>query len=641
MRIFQTSARNFIFRICFFLQMAIILSIGCLDRRGVSSSTDDLTIQVLNALSASPDTAESFSRLESIFDSLSRRTPALSVHMAVTHARAALLRRRGLPDSGFSVLLQGMDMALRAGDSLALAGVLLDMCRWKEGEGRFATARSFSERSLALYRRHGSEKDVAAALDAVARQLQHTGDYAPAQAMILEALRVYERTGDTKKSAEAHHVIGNIYADIGDVGKAMASYRNAVLIFSRSGDTGRLGTVFSNIGLLYRRSNPDSALYYYDMAMLQTRDPAYRLQHVIGLFNRANIFFDRKQYDPARRIYDTVMNLCQRHQFIDGIPRVLSGYAAIAGANNDHQASSAYLAMARSMADSMGQSPLALWLRKEELNVAEKRRDIDSVIFISKDIKRREDSIAGTEKKVLIAELELRYQVAGKEREIGSLRSKLAGRQWLIVLLAGLIVALSALIMLYRRQRRVLTQRNRSYELMIARYQAERDRILMPATDVGNAAAAPESFDALQVPENSIQQEESEAELPATETLADYQRVLALLREEKLFTRPRIKVEDVADRVGISARKLTAVLRAQGEDGFNALMNRLRIAEATRLMEDPASDILKLDTLAERCGFNSRQHFYRVFEQVTGVNPGYYRKRFGTGRIQDEAVRSE
>ena len=619
--------------------MAIILSIGCLDRRGVSSSTDDSTIQVLNALSALPDTAESSRRLESISDSLSRRKPALSVRIAVNHARAELLRRRGLPDSGFSVLLQGLDVALRAGDSLALAGVLLDMCRWKEGEGRFATARSFSERSLALYRRHGSEQHVAAALDAVSRQLQHTGDYPAAQAMILEALHVYERVGDSKRSAEAHHVIGNIYADIGDVDKAMASYRNAVIIFSKSGDTGRLGTVYSNIGLLYRRSNSDSALYYYEMAMRQTRDPAFRLQHVIGLFNRANIFFDRKQYDEAQRIYDTVMGLCRQYQFIDGIPRVLSGYAAIAGANNDHQASSAYLAMARSMADSMGQSPLALWLRKEELNVAEKRRDIDSVIFISKDIKRREDSIAGTEKKVLIAELELRYQVAGKEREIGTLRTKLAGRQWLIGLLVGLIVALSALIMLYRRQRRVLTQRNRSYELIIERYQSERDRILQPPTDEDIQAPEPEVSDALQVPHSTIPEDESVAELFAAETLLDYQRILALLRDEKLYTRPRIKAEDVAERVGMNPRKLTALLRAQGEEGFNALLNRFRIAEATRLMEDPEAHILKLDTLAEHCGFNSRQHFYRVFEQVTGVNPGYYRKRLGTGRQREEAER--
>lgn len=620
------------------LLLAIVLSIGCQDKYEGDSGKTDPAIEALNAVSAWPDTAAARRRLDELSDSLSRSTPTLSVRIAVTHARAELLRRRGMPDSGFSVLLQGMDMALRAGDSLALAGVLLDMCQWKEREGRFTTARSFSERSLALYRRHGSEKDVAAALDAVSRQLLRTGDYPGAQAMILEALHAYERTGDSRRSAEAYHVIGNINADIGDVRKAMNSYRRSVDIFSKTGDTGRLATVYTNIGLLYRRSNPDSALYYYDMALRKTRDPAYRLQQVIAQFNRANIFFDRKQYDEARGIYDTVMRLCRQYQFIDGIPRVLSGYAAVSGAKNDHQASRAYLTQARRMADSMGQSPLALWLRKEELNAAEKHRDIDSVIFISKDIKRREDSISGTEKKALVAELELRYQVAGKEREIGSLRGKLANRQWLIALLAALIVALSALTMLYRRQRRVLTQRNRSYELMIARYQSERDRLLQPPMVVASDAQRTDAQEVHPSPDIAIPEADNEAALLAAETLADYQRILALLQEDKLYTRSRLKAEDLADRVGMSARKLTAVLRAQGEDGFNALLNRFRIAEATRLMEDPESHILKLDTLAERCGFNSRQHFYRVFEQVTGVNPGYYRKRFGTGGKRDDEM---
>ncbi len=65
-------------------------------------------------------------------------------------------------------------------------------------------------------------------------------------------------------------------------------------------------------------------------------------------------------------------------------------------------------------------------------------------------------------------------------------------------------------------------------------------------------------------------------------------------------------MEDVAERAGISARRLTVVLRREGEDGFNALLNRLRIAEASRMMEDSGFNYLKLDSLAELCGFNSR-----------------------------------
>lgn len=630
--------RNIGFDRCFLVLLAIVLSMGCQSNHETAAKKADPTMAALDALSSLSDTSAVARRLEVISDSLAGRRPSLAVQIALTHARADLLRRRGLPDSGFSVLLQGMDMALRDGDSLALAGVLLDMCRWKEREGRYLTARSFSERALSLYRRYGSSVNIAAASEAAACQLQNLGDYPGAQALILESLQTHEAAGDTASFPRIYNIIGNIQADLGENVKAMLSYRRSAHLLSQINDSGRLSTALANIGLLYRYSNPDSALYYYETALMLTENPRFRLQRVIGMFNKANLFFDRKQYDKARLIYDTVMAVCQRYQFVDGIPRVLSGYAYIAEASGDNRGWRINLARARGMADSMGQSTLALWLRKEELAAAEKLRDIDSVIVLSKDIRRREDSIAGTEKKALIAELELRYQVAGKEREIGSLRSKLTGRQRVIVLLVLLTLALSALIVLYRRQRRVLIQRNRSYESMIARYQTERDRGPEPGPAIFRAVEHDKGQDQALV--HGSMPAGQELESSADDILADYERIITLLSEEKLFTIPRLKVEDVAERIGVTPRRVTAALRAQGEDGFNAfntLLNRFRIAEATRLMEDPASDILKLDTLAAQCGFNSRQHFHRVFEQVTGVNPGYYRKRFTSGSRQSDA----
>ena len=630
--------RDIFFDRSFFVLLAMVLTMGCRSTHEDAATKADPTIAALNALSSLSDTSAVARRLEVISDSLAGRRPSLPVRIALTHARADLLRRRGMPDSGFSVLLQGLDLALRASDSLALAEILLNMSKWKEQQGRSSTAVTFSKRAVDLYRRHGTPSDLASAMEQLSSQLQDIGNFPGAQAMILEALQIYERSGNTEKAGQAYNVIGNTFAELGDEEKAMQHYRRSADIFTRMKDSARLSSAYANIGLLHRRKDPDSALYYYGLSMKLAWDTRNRLQYVIGSFNQANVFFDRKQYTEARQIYDTVLAICIRDGFSQGIPRVYSGYAALAGAVNDQRASGRWLSTARRIADSSGESGLALWLRKEELVVSEKRRDIDSVIALSKDIRRREDSIAGIEKKALVAELALRYQVDAKEREIGSLRSKLSSRQWLIGLLVCLTLALTSLVLLYRRQRRVLTQRNRSYELMIARYQSERDRLLQPPTVVEPDAQRTAAQDVYPSSEITIPEVDNEAALLAAETLADYQRILALLQEDKLYTRSRLKAEDLADRVGMSPRKLTAVLRAQGEDGFNALLNRFRIAEATRLMEDPESHILKLDTLAERCGFNSRQHFYRVFEQVTGVNPGYYRKRFGTGGKRDDVM---
>jgi tetratricopeptide (TPR) repeat protein/AraC-like DNA-binding protein len=611
---------------------------ACNEKSAHNNHVENPAIAALQSLSGLKDTTQASKRLQYLEDSLSKQKQPLFVRLALSKAKADLLRRRGMSDSGFAVLMKGMELSLLEGDSLELARMLLHMSRWKDQERRYLTAVSFSKRSLELFRRHGSDLDISESLMATARLLQNTGDYPGAQSKILEALQYFQKNGDTAKSGEAYNLIGNNHADLGESDKAMRSYRLSADVFREMGDSIRLSAAYSNIGLLYRRSNPDSALYYYGKAIDYTRNSNNKLQYVISLFNQANVYFDRKDYDLARNIYDSVLAYCERNHFTDGTARVFSGYAALAGARNDHRTSGAYLNRARRMADSSGNQTLALWLRKQELDVARKRRDIDSVISLSNDIRLREDSIAGTEKKTIIAELELRYQVAGKEREIISLHDRLMGRQWVILLLTCLVITLAGLIMLYRRQRRTLIQRNRSYEAMIARYQAERDEIRMPVQKITKDDHK-DSGEQKPITPSNVLSDESDSTIDSEEAKNDvgsaYERVLTFLQADKIYLRPRLKAEDVAEGTGITPRRLTVVLRSHGEDGFNALLNRLRIAEATRMMENPEMAHLKLDSLAERCGFNSRQHFYRVFEQVTGVNPGFYRKQFES-RVGDE-----
>ena len=83
----------------------------------------------------------------------------------------------------------------------------------------------------------------------------------------------------------------------------------------------------------------------------------------------------------------------------------------------------------------------------------------------------------------------------------------------------------------------------------------------------------------------------------------------------------------MARRLDVPARRLPQLTRKMAGQSFTQLLNRLRVDEATRIMEDTKSAQLKIDAVAVMCGFSNRQHFRRVFEQVTGVNPGFYRSR--------------
>jgi transcriptional regulator GlxA family with amidase domain len=119
--------------------------------------------------------------------------------------------------------------------------------------------------------------------------------------------------------------------------------------------------------------------------------------------------------------------------------------------------------------------------------------------------------------------------------------------------------------------------------------------------------------------------EKDKTETPSQELSDLYEKVLRLFQEDKIHLKPDLSVDALAEKLGIGTRKLTQVLKSAGDTSYTQLVNQFRISEATRLLEDPASSHYKLDTIATMSGFTNRQHFRRVFEQVTGVNPGYYR----------------
>jgi AraC-like DNA-binding protein len=109
-------------------------------------------------------------------------------------------------------------------------------------------------------------------------------------------------------------------------------------------------------------------------------------------------------------------------------------------------------------------------------------------------------------------------------------------------------------------------------------------------------------------------------------------RILALMAEEAVLTRPSLKVADLARRLGEPDYKVTrAVTGALGFRNFNHMANQFRIEEARRRLGDPAFAHLPVLTLAFDCGFASIGPFNRAFKAQTGLTPIEYRRKAGGG----------
>ena len=120
-----------------------------------------------------------------------------------------------------------------------------------------------------------------------------------------------------------------------------------------------------------------------------------------------------------------------------------------------------------------------------------------------------------------------------------------------------------------------------------------------------------------------------DADATATIATAEDRRlaaaILRLLEVEAIHREPELKVADLARRLGSAEHKVSrAITHGLGERNFNQLVNRHRIREACRLLEDPGSTLTVLE-ISARAGFASLGPFNRAFKAATGVTPSAWR----------------
>lgn len=84
-----------------------------------------------------------------------------------------------------------------------------------------------------------------------------------------------------------------------------------------------------------------------------------------------------------------------------------------------------------------------------------------------------------------------------------------------------------------------------------------------------------------------------------------------------------IRVADVAGVVGIAPAHLQRVFKQAMGMTIVEYINRLRIEQSKRLLIYTDDSVLDI---AMASGFNSRQHFFRVFNTIEGISPQQYRQ---------------
>ncbi|MCK0070237.1 AraC family transcriptional regulator [Kordiimonas laminariae] len=110
-------------------------------------------------------------------------------------------------------------------------------------------------------------------------------------------------------------------------------------------------------------------------------------------------------------------------------------------------------------------------------------------------------------------------------------------------------------------------------------------------------------------------------------TLKD--RLDTLIAEEQLHLSSTITLPKLAGRLNTSVPKLSQFLNDNLQKSFADFINEHRINSAKQRLTIEGKSI-KMEQLAEECGYNSMSTFYSAFKKIAGETPAKFRDRIST-----------
>jgi len=511
------------------------------------------------------------------------------------------------PDSALLWLQKKYDRSLASSDSVMQARSLFKLLRYKIQIGRIENPGDQIDRLAALFHRLGLEYERAKAISLYDDWCNQTGDIALAQKYLIEACEIYEKLDSTRALSAVYINIGNNFKQIGSKHEALQYYIKSAQIATIAGDTLNMAKAMINSGTIYRSLNPDSAMKCYEAVDALLAETNYSYYKTLNSFNLANIYLDHKNYTKAQQMFEQVMRLSRESNNPEGIVYAHNGLASIYSKTGKTDLAVENMQASVKIAKSLNNQNLILKMKKQLSAAFKEAGRWEEAITIIDEINMLHDSLMSLEKQVAIHALEIKYQGAKKALENATLKEQvniqelnLSNRKRVIVILT--ITTLILVVLLWYAYR-LYRQRGFAYQALLARYKAEMIQPLPAKND-----SASETDD----PDNNSKQ--------LMKKLQHY------FHTQKPYLDHKLKVDEVAEALATNRKAIANALKSQGHHNFNSFCNLYRVEEAKKLLVSDNMGKYTLEAIGDKSGFGSRQSFYAVFQQITGMRPTYFRE---------------
>lgn len=605
-----------------FCFLSSICSLGCFE---VGSKSDQLITTSEHLLAINPDSTITF--IDSVSNGLaySSLNPSVRIKLQLTLQQAYAAKR--LMDSVLSTGVRIRTLAQETGDSLSMARSLLPV----RGEVSMADQQAlepYLPGAARIFKQQGLKYEEAVIEGLRGATGIRRGDFAGSMPHLYNARDILEGLDSIRPLYSVYMNIGNGRSAMNDQRGAIEFFGKATKVARKINDSVRIASALMNEGIAY------SYLQIFDSSRLRFNEglnvlPAQggELAKMQILYNLAALSEGEGFLSAAESDYRRVLETARTMGDPMAIGMANGGLAGVMSRSGRLDQAITLMEGTVRQLDSIGLGHYAIEHTNMLVSLYKKAGRSGEALAAMEHLKKLSDSLLSADKQKAVQELEAKYQFDRQEDEKKDLRQQVKMNRVLIATIAVAALALLIFGIVLRQRNRFQQEMIRSYERSLVRYRQERDAL--------HTASTPSTWNIREVAEEDVpdnagdDQDGDDTQIyePTDEDRRAFDDLLKYFVAQKPYLNPRLKVDDVSGALGIPDRKLSLLIRVFSGQPFNQFVNRYRIDEATRMMEDPETRDWKIDVIADKSGFSGRQQFRRVFEQVTGVNPGFYRDR--------------
>ena len=103
------------------------------------------------------------------------------------------------------------------------------------------------------------------------------------------------------------------------------------------------------------------------------------------------------------------------------------------------------------------------------------------------------------------------------------------------------------------------------------------------------------------------------------------QKLKDLMEQQHLYLDAELNIQKLAKAAGTNKNTLSHIINKCLNQNFASFLNRYRVREAIRLLEEPRYRSYKIEAIGEMCGFSNRQAFLSAFKKEMGITPTHFR----------------